>query len=510
MTYIALILLVGMITYHWYFRKKVTLNQVNQTKEKLNHLSLLTEDAMLIIDTNRSIIKANPQATKVFGYEEEELVGKCIDDILIAGDLLTNENSSYIPLNEPLSNYGIYISHKKDSYYKAFTESKIIEVNDQKFAVLIIESADNLLVNQVHDSFKQFTIDKSTEAILWVNQNAGIVYVNNTAAKLMGRRVDEILQMKTAEICEELKDWKKVMSITEQYGDCVFEAAISNDKGDAVPVEMIVKHMGLHDSNYCCIYMKNISSRKIEDKIVIDYAAQLERKNEELEHFTYIAAHSLQEPVRMIGSFTQLLNERYKGNLDDEADEFITFVVDGVNKMQSLLRDLARYSNISMRPKSFQLIEAQEIARVSLEKLKFQMEEHNAIITYDNLPTIRGNQIQLLQLFRNLISNAIKYRRDIPPRIHISAEQTDLFWKFAIKDNGQGIEPNQADKIFHIFNRLQYITDYSEGTGMGLAICQKIVEKHGGQIWMESTPGMGTTFYFTLPIPAQNLYQKTA
>ncbi len=510
MTYIALTLLVGIIVYHWYFRKQVAQNRLKQNETQLEHLFLLTEDSMLIIDTNRKIVKVNEQVLKIFGYEQEELIGKCIDDFLIAGDIMTEENSSYIPLNQPLSNYSIYISRKNESYYKAFTDSKIIELNGQKFAALIIESADHLLVNQVHDSFKQFTIDKSIDAILWVNNKADIVYVNDSAVKLMGYRADEILNMHTQDLCLELKDWEKVMGITEQYGDCVFESKITTEDGVVLPVEMVVKHMGLYDNDYCCIYMRNISNRKIEDKMVTDYAAQLERKNEELEHFTYIAAHSLQEPVRMIGSFTQLLNERYKGHLDDQADEFITFVVEGVNKMQSLLRDLARYSNISMRTKSFQLIDAQEIARVSLEKLKFQMEENNAIITYDELPTIRGNQIELLQLFRNLISNSIQYRRNIPPRIHISVEQTDLFWKFSIKDNGQGIEANKADKIFRIFNRLQYSTDYSEGTGMGLAICQKIVEKHGGQIWMDSVPEVGTTFYFTLPIPAQSLYSKTA
>lgn len=226
--------------------------------------------------------------------------------------------------------------------------------------------------------------------------------------------------------------------------------------------------------------------------------AELERSNAELQQFAYVASHDLQEPLRMVASYTQLLASRYRGKLDSDADEFIAYAVDGAGRMQRLINDLLALSRVATVPGDVSRTDANlalGFARVNMEAM---IDETGAVVTSEDLPEVTADETQLSQVFQNLIANSLKFRGDEPPRVHVSAEHGEGGWVFRVKDNGIGFDQEHAERIFQVFQRLHPRGRY-DGTGIGLSICRKIVERHGGRIWAESAPGMGATFYFTIP-----------
>jgi light-regulated signal transduction histidine kinase (bacteriophytochrome) len=229
----------------------------------------------------------------------------------------------------------------------------------------------------------------------------------------------------------------------------------------------------------------------------------LKRSNQELEQFAYVASHDLQEPLRMISSFAQLLAQEYRGKLDQEADEYIHYVVDGANRMQSLIQDLLSYSRVLSRGKPFEEVDLNQVLGEVHSSLQLLIQENGAAIGHDSLPMIICDASQMSQLFQNLISNSLKFRRDELPLIQISARDEGEFWHFTVSDNGIGIEEQYFERIFKIFQRLHTKAEYP-GTGIGLAVCQRIVEKHGGRTWIESEPGKGTTVHFTISKSTSN------
>ena len=226
-------------------------------------------------------------------------------------------------------------------------------------------------------------------------------------------------------------------------------------------------------------------------------AAEVERSQKELEQFAYVASHDLQEPLRMVASYTELLGKRYRGNLDDRADKYIGYAVDGAKRMQALINDLLTYSRIGTRGKPFEPTDCGAVVREAIGNLQSSVDESGAQIVQGKLPMLRADRMQLVQVFQNLIANAIRYRSEAPPRIEISAERHATTWTFSVRDNGIGIAPEFLERIFIIFQRL-HSRNEADGNGIGLAIVKKIVERHGGQVWVESQPGQGSTFLFTL------------
>ncbi|MGB3291769.1 MAG: PAS domain-containing protein [Phormidesmis sp.] len=229
-------------------------------------------------------------------------------------------------------------------------------------------------------------------------------------------------------------------------------------------------------------------------------AQELERSNEELQQFAYVASHDLQEPLRTISSFTELLGEEYRDRLDDEAHEYIDFITDGAVRMQQLIKDLLAYSRVGTRGEDFSPMSCDDALQRVLGNLKLAIGECNATVTYDPLPELLADVSQIQQLFQNLISNALKFHSEAPTHIHISAVLKGDEWEFCVRDNGIGIDPDYFAQIFEIFQRLHTRRHYA-GTGIGLAICRKIIQRHGGRIWVGSVLGQETSFYFTLPEP---------
>jgi light-regulated signal transduction histidine kinase (bacteriophytochrome) len=226
--------------------------------------------------------------------------------------------------------------------------------------------------------------------------------------------------------------------------------------------------------------------------------AELARSNADLEQFATVAAHDLQEPLRMVTSYMQLLARRYRGKLDSDADTFIDFAVEGATRMQALIRDLLTYARLGTQGRPFDPTDCNTVIAQALGNLQRAVEESGARVTCAPMPTVTADASQLQQLFQNLLGNAIKFRSEQPPEVSVKADRHGPEWVFSVRDNGIGIHPHYAERVFVVFQRLHSRAEYP-GTGIGLAICKKIVERHGGRIWVESQPGTGATFYFTIP-----------
>lgn len=247
-----------------------------------------------------------------------------------------------------------------------------------------------------------------------------------------------------------------------------------------------------------CYVVHDITERKRFEEELEARAEELQKSNAELERFAYIASHDLQEPLRMVSSYTQLLARRYRGKLDQDADEFIEYAVDGATRMQTLINDLLTYSRVGTQGRELSPTDLSEVFAAARDNLKIAAEESGATVTSGELPAVMGDFTQLVQLFQNLIGNAIKFRGEEPPEIRVGAERRGRDWLLHVQDNGIGIDPQYAERVFVIFQRLHTREDYP-GTGIGLAVSKRIVERHGGRMWIESEPGKGSTFFFTLP-----------
>ncbi len=276
------------------------------------------------------------------------------------------------------------------------------------------------------------------------------------------------------------------------------------DSGELVRIEYAIKNERYYEArllpvldNQVLMIIREITDRKQAEIALADKARDLERSNGELQQFAYIASHDLQEPLRTVQSYLQLLRRRYRDRLDQDADEFIEFAVEGAQRMRHLITDLLSFARVSSRARPFEPTGLDQVVDDVLRSLEVAIDERNAMITRDPLPVVNADRNQLLQLYQNLISNALKFNEDPEPRVHLGAEQAGSRWRLSVRDNGIGLKPEYADKVFEIFKRL-YAKDEYEGTGIGLAICKKIVERHGGEIGVESSPDQGSTFWFTL------------
>jgi light-regulated signal transduction histidine kinase (bacteriophytochrome) len=277
-----------------------------------------------------------------------------------------------------------------------------------------------------------------------------------------------------------------------------------SDQGDE-QVALEAMKLGVQD----CLVTAAVTSDRLRRAVVsaIEKAAlsravavhtrALQQANEELRQFAYVVSHDLNEPLRTVRSFLQLFVRRSHQKLDSEDREYITFAVEGVERMQQMLADLLAYTKAGGQEIVRTPVNCQELLARVIDDLHVAINECGATITHDSLPTVSGDATQLRQLFQNLVGNALKFRATVPPRVHISARPEVGHWRFAVRDNGIGVDPSQAERIFRVFQRLHTRKEHP-GTGIGLAICQKIVTRHGGRIWVESTPGQGATFYFTI------------
>lgn len=250
---------------------------------------------------------------------------------------------------------------------------------------------------------------------------------------------------------------------------------------------------------YWVAIQRDITKRKQAERALEKSLVEVRQSNRDLEQFAHVVAHDLREPLRGVIAFSALLQKRCKGEFDDEAEEHLELIVQSATRMQHLIDDLLSYARLTAKTKPHEPADCETALVEAVANLKLQIEESEATVAHTPLPTVVGDATQLMQLFQNLVANAIKYRGENPAEVHVSAEQTDGGWQFCVRDNGIGIPPEQHDKIFKLFQRIRSTEDEYTGTGIGLAVCKRIVEQHGGRIWVDSEACGGSIFYFTLP-----------
>lgn len=331
-------------------------------------------------------------------------------------------------------------------------------------------------------------------------------FVSDYAEKLMGYPVDYWLnnpdfwdELVYPEDREQVSEY--MMSVYRHgYAGTVPYRALTKD-GEIVNLEAHVTSSTDEENEQFRLWgvIMDITQRKMIEEELLHFTEDLRRSNEELEQFAYIASHDLQEPLRMVASYLQLLEKRYGEMLDEDGKAFLDFAVDGATRMKGLINDLLLYSRVQRSRQAFETVDMQQVYQQVISVLQVQIDDTNAVITADEMPQIIASEGQMSQLLQNLLSNAIKFRSDQPPVIHIGVKREKQDWHFSVQDNGIGIEEEYLDRIFVIFQRLHSREQYP-GTGIGLAICKKIVEKHNGRIWVESKQGAGATFHFSIPI----------
>ncbi|MBX5493057.1 MAG: CHASE3 domain-containing protein [Chloroflexi bacterium] len=348
----------------------------------------------------------------------------------------------------------------------------------------------------------------AAEGIFGLDPQGHVTFANRAAERLTGYTSAEMARQSQHTLIHHSRPDGTPYPIEEcpiyqalQSGTCAqrSDEVFWRKDGTCFPVEYTA--VPFHDPEQgrgVVITFRDITERLQAEQQLREYAQELARSNADLEQFAYVASHDLQEPLRVIVSYIQLLERRYKNQLDARADKYLAYVVDAGRRMQTLINDLLTYSRVGRRGDQIAPTDTTAVLGRVLANLGAALRDSGATVTHDPLPTVAADETQLGQLFQNLIGNALKFRSDAPPRIHVSAAQRDGEWLFAVRDNGIGIAPEYAERIFVIFQRLHTREEYP-GTGIGLAICKKIVERHGGRIWVESTPGAGSTFYFTLP-----------
>ena len=334
----------------------------------------------------------------------------------------------------------------------------------------------------------------------YIIQNGHFRLVNRQLAYILGYEEDELIGRPSLNfVLAEDRDAVRENAVRMLKGECSlgYEFRVVNKQAKIKWVMETVVPIYYRRKRATLGSLIDVTERKQMEERLKQITAELQHSNTELEQFAYVISHDLQEPLRMVSSYTQLLAKRYSDKLDNDADEFIAYAVDGTKRMQSLLHDLLEYSRVGTRGKPFSPVNCEHIVEQAIANLKIAIEECDASVSYDVLPTIMGDEGQLVRLFQNLIGNAIKFRREEAPQVHISAKRMNNIVTFSVKDNGIGIDPQHSQSIFEIFRRLHTIEEYP-GTGMGLAICKKIVERHGGHISVQSQPGQGSTFYFSV------------
>ncbi|MGE5239106.1 MAG: sensor histidine kinase [Chloroflexota bacterium] len=340
----------------------------------------------------------------------------------------------------------------------------------------------------------------ANDIILLLDRQGRIVEANERALASYGYTRDELLQLHIRDLWapQTAPAVDAEMQATHEVDGSVFETMHRRKDGTVFAVEVSSRIVEIEGEGFFQDIIRDITERKRAEEKLKQALADLERSNKDLEQFAYVASHDLQEPLRKVASFTELLAKRYEGKLDRNADRYIDYIVDGAKRMHVLINDLLAYSRVSTSTEKYVQTDCTEVITQVLDDMRKTIRESGAAVTYDHLPTVTADPTQIGRVFQNLIANAIKFRRDEPPRIHISARREGRGWIFSVSDNGIGIQPEFFDRIFLMFQRLHTRAEYP-GTGIGLAICKKIIERHGGHIWLESEVDKGSTFYFSIP-----------
>ncbi|HLA73472.1 MAG TPA: PAS domain S-box protein [Steroidobacteraceae bacterium] len=491
------------------------ISERKDTDAKYRGLLEAAPDAMVVVDQGGKIVLLNVQAEKQFGYRRDELVGQRITDIVPEGfaerliadgtrnaaDALAQQIDARIELS----------GRRKDG--SDFPIEITLSPLESKEGILVTAAIRDISARkevEAHlaemESRYRGLLEAAPEAIVISDPNGRILLVNAQMEKVFGYRREELIGQ-AVEILVPERFRAKHPEYRIGYhahprarlmGESLDLRGLRKDASE-FPVEITLSPLESPEGLLVTAVVRDVTERKKFQEHLLQTVGELKRSNDELEHFAYVASHDLQEPLRMVASYTQLLAKRYKGRLDSDADDFIAYAVAGCNRMQRLINDLLAYSRAGANGKTPRKISSELALRAALNNLETSIAESGALVTHDPLPIVTMDDTQLTQVFQNLIGNAVKYRSAAAPRVHVSAATSDgNECVFSVRDNGVGINSQYFEKIFILFQRL-HGRDEFEGTGIGLAVCKKMIERLGGRIWLDSQPDKGSTFHFAVP-----------
>lgn len=486
--------------------------ELEKNEKRFRALVDNAEDIISLVDEKGIVIYVSPAFVKATGYNVEYMIGRKFSEIMHSEYVSESENIFKELMQNPGKVYHKQNRFKHKDGHFIWVEGDIVNLlNDENVKAIVANHRDVTDKMKSRDTAiemnERFSIvSRATNDVVWDwNLVTNEIWWNENFYTLFGYDKDQTPQT--------IESWKS--GIDENDKERVVKKIYSSIENGEMYWTDEYKYHGANGKLFFILdrgsiirnmegkpirmigSMVNLTPQKIAEEKEKRYVEELERSNKELEQFAYIASHDLQEPLRMVGSYVQLIEQRYKGRLDDDADEFIKYAVDGANRMKQLIIDLLNYSKINRQMPEAE-VNLNTLVQDVLVNLKSRIVESHSVITIDNLPVIFADKTQMMQVFQNLIANAIKFQpKENIPEIKISAERRPEEWLFSVKDNGIGIDKKYHDKVFVIFKQLHSKSMF-HGTGIGLAVVKKIVERHGGSIWFESELGKGTTFYFTL------------
>jgi PAS domain S-box-containing protein len=463
--------------------------------------------AIFMMDTEGRILSWNAGAERIKGYSSDQIIGHNFSCFFPPEDIKRGRPEEVLRITAASGRHeeqGIRMRKDGSRFLASVTSAEGVLVTAAIRNITTRRDAETHLA-QMEGRYRGL-LEAAPDAMVVVNPAGEIVLLNVQAEKQFGYSRDELVGQQVKNIIPEgfaerlIADGTRsaAEALAQQIGTGIELNGRRRD-GTEFPIEIMLSPLESAEGVLVTAAIRNITERKKSEEHLVKTVGELKRSNEELQQFAYVSSHDLQEPLRMVASYTQLLAKRYKGRLDSDADEFIAFAVDGCNRMQGLIQDLLAYSRAGTNGKVFCEVSAEDALQQALTNLRITIEQSGAVVSHDSLPAIKTDETQLTQVFQNLVGNAIKYRSAEAPRVHVSATNNGgNEWIFSLRDNGLGIAPQYFEKIFVLFQRLHGRNEF-EGTGIGLAICKKVLERLGGRIWVESQPEKGSTFYFALP-----------
>jgi PAS domain S-box-containing protein len=486
-----------------------------EAEAKYSALLEAAPDAMVVVNQAGEIVLLNLQAEKQFGYNRDELLGQQVKNIIPEGfaeRLITDRTRTAADALAQQIGAGIELCARRKDGSEFPIEIMLSPLEDAE-GILVTAAIRDITVRktaqealrQSEERLRLVVSNAMDYSILMLDLDGRVVSWNEGAERIKGYRAEEIIGQNFSRFygAEDVSNGKPAQELAQATTNGRSEDEGWRVRKDGSRFYANVVITALYDETGRLRgfgkITRDITERKRSEERLVKTAEDLKRSNDQLQQFAYVASHDLQEPLRMVASFTQLLAKRYQGRLDSDADEFIAYAVDGCNRMQGLILDLLAYSRSGTERKLLREISGETALQVVLANLRVSIEESGATVTHDLLPTLTTDDTQLVQVLQNLIVNAIKYRGAAAPQVHVSAmKKGGKEWIFSVRDNGLGISPQYFERIFVIFQRLHGQHEFN-GTGIGLAICKKIVEQLGGRIWVESQLAKGSTFFFSLP-----------
>jgi PAS domain S-box-containing protein len=483
-----------------------------ESEQRLRAIVETAVDGIITIDAQGIVATMNPAAIRMFGYEPREVIGKNVNMLMpspyreqhdaFLRNYLTTGIKKIIGIGREVT------GRRKDGtvFPLDLSVSEIVLGQGRMFTGIIHDISERKAAEEAlrHSEERYRTLFESMSEGFCLcellcdkdgNPEDFVFLAANPAyAKIAGKKPDELVGKRASEIFPGLESyWVDAMAKPALTGQTIRYTNYAKELDRYFDVFAF----GPSKGKFAALTMDVTDRQRAKDALARQ-AEVLARSNVELERFAHIASHDLQEPLRTVSSFAKLLERRHAQGLAQEAREYLQFITNGVERMETLIRDLLSYSRVDSRAAAFTAVDCAAIFEKLRNSLKASIDAVGAQVTAGPLPTVMGDPTQLGQVFQNLLANAIKFRREIPPRIHVLAQEKLDEWVFSVRDNGIGIDKEYFDRIFIIFQRLHTMEEYS-GTGIGLAVCKKIMERHHGKIWLESTVGQGTTFYFSIP-----------